>query len=243
MNYTATGINAEALHEIAKATDTRLAEIAVATARVHASRAGAVERLHIALDSPRIRTGRGRYRWARSGDEVLDLARNASGRHGERVEQILGDIDAADENLRGLRAARRVQDGVYDRAGGWSRFFLVAGGHIHASMACSTCNNGASATEFGWLPELSGLTEADAVASHGALLCTVCFPTAPVEWTNFYEAQAAAKSAAQCPGSGTWDYPRETARMGFYTGNYGVCSHCGQNVTLTKTNKMRGHKP
>ena len=111
------------------------------------------------------------------------------------------------------------------------------------STACSTCNKGETPTEFGWLTDLSALTEADAVTTHGALLCTVCFPSAPVEWTNFYETQAAAKKAARCPGSGTRDYPRETARMGYAAGNYGTCSHCGQNTTLTATNKLRGHKP
>ena len=80
------------------------------------------------------------------------------------------------------------------------------------------------------------------MAAHGALLCTVCFPSAPVEWTNFYEAQGAAKKAASCPGSGTWDYPRETARMGYTAGNYGTCTHCGETVTLTSTDKLRSHK-
>lgn len=64
---------------------------------------------------------------------------------------------------------------------GWSRFFMVHGGHIHATMGCSTCR---ATTLFGWLPQLSGLSEADAVAAHGATLCTKCFPTAPVEWTT-----------------------------------------------------------
>src|SRR6185369_10664798 len=65
-----------------------------------------------------------------------------------------------------------------------------AGGHIHSSMRCSTCRFD---TEFGWLPTLSGLTEAEAVAAHGAILCTVCYPTAPVEWTGgiSHTAQAA----------------------------------------------------
>ena len=61
---------------------------------------------------------------------------------------------------------------------GWSRFFLVIGGHIHSSMACSTCY---PTTEFGWLPNLSGLTETDAVEVYGSVLCSVCFPSAPVD--------------------------------------------------------------
>jgi hypothetical protein len=63
---------------------------------------------------------------------------------------------------------------------GWSRFFLVtsSSGHVHRSMACSTCR---PTTTFGWLPELSGQTEAQAVAELGPALCSVCFPSAPVE--------------------------------------------------------------
>jgi len=70
------------------------------------------------------------------------------------------------------------------RAAPWSRFFIVPDGHIHSSMGCYSCNNGQSPTQFGWLPQLSGLTEADAVEAHGATLCTLCFPEAPVEWTG-----------------------------------------------------------
>lgn len=64
---------------------------------------------------------------------------------------------------------------------GWSRFYLVLGGHIHSSKGCHTCT---LTTLFSWLPELSGLSEADAVEAHGEILCSVCFPSAPVAWTN-----------------------------------------------------------
>lgn len=65
----------------------------------------------------------------------------------------------------------------------WSRFFLVAAhnGHIHSSMDCHSCY---STTEYIWLPDLSGETEADAVAAEGEILCTFCFPSAPSAWTE-----------------------------------------------------------
>lgn len=64
---------------------------------------------------------------------------------------------------------------------GWSRFFLVTSspGHIHSSMRCSTCR---PTTQYGWLPELSGRTEEEAMKACGPTLCTVCFPEAPVDW-------------------------------------------------------------
>jgi hypothetical protein len=78
--------------------------------------------------------------------------------------------------------------------GGWSRFFIVnnVGGHIHRTMSCSTCY---PTTEFGWLPNLSGLTEADAVEEWGGILCSVCFPSAPVEHTNGVNKKTAAEKA------------------------------------------------
>jgi hypothetical protein len=80
---------------------------------------------------------------------------------------------------------------------GWSRFFLVTSspGHVHSSMHCSTCR---PTTRYGWLPQLSGSDEATAVDELGPTLCTVCFPSAPTEWTEgkkITAAQAAKKVA------------------------------------------------
>lgn len=67
--------------------------------------------------------------------------------------------------------------------GCWSRFYLVcnSNGHIHSSKDCSTCYD---STQYLWLTNLSGLTEEDAVQAEGEILCTICFPSAPVSWTN-----------------------------------------------------------
>jgi len=98
--------------------------------------------------------------------------------YGKTAAQVLAGLAAA-------RAAAEAQRLVYqaadDEYAGWSRFFLVVGGHIHSSLHCSTCYD---TTIIGWLPQLSGLTEADAVAEYGAVLCTVCYPSAPVDHVN-----------------------------------------------------------
>lgn len=127
----------------------------------------------------------------------------------------------------------------------WSRFFLVSGGHIHSSMDCSTCNRNGKATAFSWLPELSGLTEEEAVAAHGAILCTTCYPTAPLAWTNFYEQEVARKAANYCTGSGTTDWKDGQVRNGFYSGNGGHCGHCGgwAGTTSRYSRTIRKHKP
>lgn len=77
----------------------------------------------------------------------------------------------------------------------WSRFFLVtsSAGHIHSSMSCSTCR---PTTTYGWLPELSGHTEAEAVEAHGPALCSVCFASAPVEWVGGKITKAQAEKRA-----------------------------------------------
>jgi predicted secreted protein len=158
-------------------------------------------------------------RSARSIIEMIDEAR---------------DFNAQDES------AVQVLEAEYENRGRWSRFFLVtsSNGHIHSSMHCSTCG---IRTKFAWLPGASGQTEAEAIAERdkldsAALLCTVCFPNAPVKWTE------KPADAAVCPGSGTWDYPAETARKGYAAGNYGICRHCSQPITISKLGKMRKHK-
>lgn len=93
----------------------------------------------------------------------------------------------------------------------WARFFLVlnTNGHIHKTMRCQTCYDN---TRFTWLPELAALTEAEAVAQEGEILCTVCFPTAPVEWTmgvgtrteQARDAKRAAKDARLAAKQAKW---------------------------------------
>lgn len=79
---------------------------------------------------------------------------------------------------------------------GWSRFFVVTSspGHIHSSMYCSTCYD---TTTYGWLPNLSGQTEAEAVAFGGSNLCTVCFPSAPSDYVGGKLSQADAEKLAK----------------------------------------------
>lgn len=97
------------------------------------------------------------------------------------VESVLKTIDVRRAKLAALRAEQEPLQAEY-RADPWPRFFFVvssAHGHIHSSMSCSTCR---PTTGFAWQPQLSGLTEADAVAALGPKLCSVCYPSAPVEW-------------------------------------------------------------
>lgn len=104
----------------------------------------------------------------------------------QRVAEQIAEIETT------LNTLRDTRDQLWERlnalqaiwyADPWPRFFLVlnTNGHIHKTMECQTCF---ADTKFAWLPELAALTEEEAVAQEGAILCTICFPTAPVEWTN-----------------------------------------------------------
>lgn len=120
--------------------------------------------------------------WTRRATAHAHLASALS--IGERYPHQRDDV-----RIEGLRTAIRLLDREarpYEAeyaARRWSRFFLVraSNGHIHSSMDCTTCF---TTTQFGWLPALSGLTEADAVADQGEILCSICFPSAPVAWTS-----------------------------------------------------------
>lgn len=165
-------------------------------------------------------------------------------------ERIMTSIKEAEAKVESLRAELAPLNAAYE-AERWSRFYLVPGGHIHSSMYCSTCNKvtskrgdySQSLTNFTWLTDLSGLTEEDAVKAHGALLCTVCYPTAPVHWTNALEEAAKARKAAQCPGSGTYLDRNKPYRTGYYSGNWGTCPECDARPSVTSTGKLRAHKP
>lgn len=123
------------------------------------------------------------------------------------------------KNTTGFQAAERLASAEADYATaaaalteaeaqytGWSRFFLVqaSNGHIHRSMSCSTTYPN---TSWAWLPALSGLTEADAVETYGEILCSICYPSAPVAWTTGTnkveaarkDAEAALKALAKAP--------------------------------------------
>jgi hypothetical protein len=168
----------KSLHELAVETDTSLEQIYHKLQKI-ASYLESVERsLH-----------------EHAGDVGQGYGRDK--RFKKSLEECIAVVEAGDsyyakqslESYRKLEAERLVllseQDALEAiwREHRWSRFFLVlnSNGHIHSSLSCSTCY---WTTQYGWLPRLSGLSEADAVAQEGEILCSICFPSAPVSWTN-----------------------------------------------------------
>lgn len=122
---------------------------------------------------------------------------------------------------------------MWRERGMWSRFFMVPGGHIHSSTGCHTLR---PTTWISWLPELSGESEAEAVAAHGSVLCTHCFPSAPVEWTT-----KAPKPTDPNVCSGWGKYVPD-ANLRLYSPR-GTCPDCGQTVSVTSRANARKHAP
>ena len=107
---------------------------------------------------------------------------------------------------------------------GWQRFFLVPGGHIHASTGCHSLR---ITTLISWLPELSGETEAEAVAEHGAC----CAPSASPR------RQSSGRSARSTRASATGAPDMDRRR-----GRYAPCRECGYVGHITRHGNLRKHK-
>lgn len=146
-----------------------------------------------------------------------------------RIDKQFAERDRLLEEAAPLRAAAEKLDKELYK--GWNRFFLVE--HIHSNMHCSSFR---PTTRVAWLPNVSGLTEAEAVKEHGATLCTICFPSAPTELTT------KPVDETICSGTGSYLDRDKPHRVGYYSGNWGTCPECGEQVTLTSARKLRKHK-
>lgn len=69
----------------------------------------------------------------------------------------------------------------FDDRGGWSRYYLVTGGHLHNDPGCSSLR---STTRLSLIPETSGLDDDQVIEMAGDRTCTICSPDAPVSLLN-----------------------------------------------------------
>jgi hypothetical protein len=151
-------------------TDTRTAEIKAARA--------ADEKIAAAWDTywTAMSTTRTWVEQKKHSTKRLRYARTAEGRtiYEAEIKEAEAKIAEIAQEARPLAdAARELDRSLYT---GWTRFYLVK--HIHNTQHCSSFR---MTTQVGWLPKVSGLTEAEAVAEYSATLCTICFHSAPVE--------------------------------------------------------------
>jgi hypothetical protein len=166
--------------------DTELAGHYAAAERARSAVHAAQERVFYAAGARRS-YGRGPARWSQSfadafaACEAMAADENQPGyKRSDAVKAIEG-VAAARAAENAARNVVTAYNEVFHARGGWTRGFLVTDGHVHSSMSCSTCNRGEFATQFTWLTEFSGHTEAEVVEAAADRACTVCYPSAPVE--------------------------------------------------------------
>ena len=168
--------------------DTELGQLAEKLFHLQRRRGVILRDLHNQTGDKGRYVSRGKKEWGRSDEETLEIARRrvaedddkdirigfgAIGRSLESYDSVTGDISKTLDAIDTL-------ENEYTRRGRWTRAFIVRGndGHIHSSMHCRTCR---ITTQFGWLPDYSGRTEAEVVEAAGCMACTVCYPSAPLE--------------------------------------------------------------
>lgn len=146
---------------------------------------------------------------------------------------IVSRLDDALAQRKAAIAEVNALDAEFRRRGGWTRFFVVEGGHIHNSRWCAG-GTIQPTTLVGWLPEFSGMDE-DAVlaklSSFAETLCTHCFPNTPV--------QEKAPKTSHCPGSGKPPKPGTVEPRW----RWAKCTGCDTVQTLTSRRVVRAHKP
>lgn len=212
----------------AKAADAILAELTAASYTAQDAHDSLLDSLHRAAGDKQSYHG---Y-WTMSVDEAIAGAEAAAQGTTYRAERAAEAVAAYPTSRDAVQAAREaIEAHEAEHYKGWLRFFLVQGGHIHRSTHCGSLR---ATTRIGWLPNLSGETEAEAVAEHGAMLCTKCFPSAPVEWTMGKVDPDACPGSNTQPVEGTTSDPRRRTV-------YGECSHCSTRQMVTYRG-LRKHK-
>jgi hypothetical protein len=170
--------------------DTTLEALYLAELKAENTVTAAIIGIRRALGHKSVTTGRGaskRTEWPCTTAEAVTQLRakgDAPAGLGSTAAAIVNRYDQAVTHLQANLADQEPLHAEYVRRGGWTRFYIVSGGHIHSSMRCPTCNRGQFRTEFGWQPTMSGMDETAALtqlAEQAFILCTVCFPNAPVQ--------------------------------------------------------------
>jgi hypothetical protein len=169
--------------------DTKLAELYYAEAKAEAAIESAEDSIHYAAKDRRVYGQRGRQSWKLTFAEAKAKAEEIAANEtiGYIAQQAIDALAEYDEKLAAKAAIRdeaRPLNEEFVARGGWHRAFMVADGHVHSSMYCSTCNKGRRPTRFAWMVEYSGKDEAEIVEAAGWRACTVCYPSAPVGVTT-----------------------------------------------------------
>jgi hypothetical protein len=154
--------------------------------------------------------------------------------HAHLAPRTMASYDETDRQANANRRQFERLDAEHGRRP-WSRFVIVR--HVHSGPHCvgRTLDRGKYRSERGWLPEYSGRSETEAIAElaeRAHILCTHCFPDAPVVKPTV--------DPTTCT-SQTYDRTR-LVRRGCASGNGAFCAECGGWAGFTSAGNMRKHK-
>jgi hypothetical protein len=137
-------------------------------------------------------------RWGMSLDAATGVVQDKAGQGDTRAASLLLDGQALMDQLHEVNAEIIKRDAVYRQPGNrWTRFYpsqTKSHPHIHRSLSCKTLHR---TTVMMWAPQMSGTTEAEAVAELDEALCSVCFPSAPVALHNYESKRSRAERDAR----------------------------------------------
>lgn len=152
-----------------------------------------------------------------------------------QLSHLTSTVVLDEERLTRKEAEAAPLEAEYTRRGGWDRYIVVPGGHLH-KRSCHTLTPGR--TMVGQVADASGLNEAAVVAKYDETACSHCFPNAPVAPAQTPEQEGF------CKGSGRVLSPEALDKIDWKRRRSVSirCSDCGKGVSLTERGALRKHK-
>lgn len=232
--------------------DTKIAALETRLWTARAARVSAIDMMHAHLGDRKQHLTRSVTRWVKYTDEqAIDDARQIAANEipvqpweRDYLTRDVARFNDAETTITAVTAELEPYEAEYRRRP-WSRFFQLrstAGARIHATGYCQGLHR-SDPGDLGWHPELSGKTEADAVAELGPVMCSKCFKSAPLDWRQ--DPKNLKVDPDRCPG--TDGKPVEGTVDGKVTINgysqWGDCPACGKRGVQVKQNgKLAKHK-
>jgi hypothetical protein len=121
------------------------------------------------------------YTLAKLRETVLRRTRDkvVTAFYGKTDAELAEMIKTAEAELTDVTYLAHPLESEYQDRGGWARYYLVDGGHLHYDVSGFRCSRQPTTSHY-WMTEFSGQDSADVIAQAGERVCTVCFPDAPV---------------------------------------------------------------
>ena len=204
-NNTAATPNAENIADMTPAQiDNLWADLDMACAQLDRRLAALTDHAHYTAGDRRVRSY-GHTSWGMTYGEVwakieaMVAAGDTTKPFHVAAPRSAAELLDAQTDLETLRRANRREveplREEYARRNGWLRYFVVTSstGHVHSNVYCSHRGS----TTYGWMPDYSGAEVDTMIAELGPVMCSKCYPDAPLAFTSkkITKAQAAKRSS------------------------------------------------